>query len=49
MVDADEFAITLNQAHVAVTLLVATYNAIILYARERLLDTKWPDFLHVHS
>jgi len=30
MVDAGEFAIALNQAHVVVTLLVATYNAINL-------------------
>jgi len=36
MVDAEEFAIALNQAHVAVTLLVVTYNTINLFAHSRI-------------
>lgn len=46
MADAETFAVMLNKAHALVPLLVATYNAILAYARERLTATGWPDFLH---
>jgi len=50
MVDAGEFAIALNQAHVVVALLVATYNAINLFAHSRILaPTTWPNLLPVDS
>lgn len=47
MVDAEEFAIALNQAHVVVTLLVATYNAINLFAHARISAPAWPNLLPV--
>jgi len=47
MVDAGEFAIALNQAHVVVTLLVATYNAINLFAHSRISAPAWPKLLPV--
>ncbi len=47
MVDAEEFAIALNQAHVVVTLLVATYNAINLFAHARISAPAWPNLLTV--
>lgn len=48
MVDAEEFAMALNQAHVKVTLLVATYNAINLFAHPRILAFVWPNVLPAH-
>lgn len=45
MVDADEFALALNDAHVWVKSLVAAYNAINLFARSRISSTAWPDLL----
>jgi phytoene dehydrogenase-like protein len=48
MSDAAEFAIALNQAHVEVTLLVATYNAINLFAHSRISSPAWPNLLPVH-
>lgn len=47
MVDAEEFAMALNQAHVVVTLLVATYNAINLFAHLRIPAPAWPNLLPV--
>lgn len=47
MVDAEEFAIALNQAHVVVSLLVATYNAINLFANPRISAPAWPNLLQV--
>ncbi len=49
MVDAEKFALTLNQAHVSVTLLVATYNAINDYARKRISVAEWPGLLPVRE
>ena len=49
MVDTDEFAMALNQAHVVVTLLVATYNAINLFAHSRISVSEWPNLLPVSS
>jgi hypothetical protein len=48
MVDAEEFAIALNQTHAVVTLLVATYNAINLFAHSRILSPAWPNLLPLH-
>jgi hypothetical protein len=45
MADAEEFAIALNQAHIAVTLLVTTYNAINLFAHSRISSPAWPNLL----
>lgn len=45
MVDAEEFAMALNQAHVAVTSLVVAYNAINIFARSRISISAWPDLL----
>lgn len=49
MVDAEEFAIALNKAHVVVALLVTTYNAINLFAQARISAPAWPDLLPVGS
>lgn len=49
MIDAEEFAIALNKAHGVVTLLVATYNAINLFAHARISASAWPDLLPVGS
>lgn len=49
MADAEEFAIALNQAHVVVTLLIATYNAINLFAHSRISSHAWPNLLPVGS
>jgi hypothetical protein len=49
MVNAEEFVIALNQAHVAVALLVTTYNALNLFARSRISTSAWPDLLPVGS
>ena len=43
--DAEEFAIALNQAHSAVTLLVGAYNAMNHFARERIVSSSWPALL----
>ncbi len=43
--DAEEFAIVLNQAHEGVSLLVATYNAMNLYAFARFPVNEWPNAL----
>jgi hypothetical protein len=45
MADAEEFAMALNQAHAAVALLIATYNAINLYAHSRIPAPAWPNLL----
>ena len=45
MVDVKEFALALNSAHLAVQLLVATYNAINLFAKSRISATVWPQLL----
>jgi hypothetical protein len=47
MVDAEEFVIALNQAHVVVVLLVATYNAINVFAHARISAPAWPNLLPV--
>lgn len=47
MADAEEFAMALNQAHVLVTMLVATYNAINLFAHSRASALAWPHLLPV--
>lgn len=47
MVDAEEFAMALNQAHVVVTLLVVTYNAINIFAHLRIPASAWPNLLPV--
>ena len=49
MADAEEFAIALNQAHIVVTLLIATYNAINLFAHSRISSPAWPNLLPVSS
>ncbi|PKM13176.1 MAG: hypothetical protein CVV13_02525 [Gammaproteobacteria bacterium HGW-Gammaproteobacteria-3] len=49
MADAEEFAIALNQAHVAVTLLVANYNTINLFAHSRISAPVWPNLLPVSN
>jgi len=49
MVDAEEFAIALNQAHVVVALLVTTYNAINIFAHSRISSPAWPNLLPVGS
>ena len=45
MADAEEFAMALNKAHDAVTLLVATYNAINHFAHPRISAPAWPHLL----
>ena len=47
MVDAAEFAIALNQAHVVVPLLITTYNAINLFSHSRISVPAWPNLLPV--
>jgi hypothetical protein len=47
MADAEEFAQALNQAHVVVQWLLATYNAINLFARARISAAAWPNLLPV--
>lgn len=49
MVDTEEFAMVPNQAHVVVTFLVATYNAINLFAHSRISAPAWPNLLPVDS
>ena len=48
MLDVEEFVLALNQAHVAVTLLVATYNAINLFGHSRISSAAWPNLLLTH-
>ena len=43
--DPMEFVMALNQSHTGVTLLVATYNGINLFARLRVSVPEWPDLL----
>lgn len=45
MTDPEEFALALQKAHALIPLLVATYNAINRYARERLPAATWPQLL----
>jgi hypothetical protein len=45
MADAEEFAIALNQAHVAVTMLIAPYNAINFFVHSRISTPAWPNLL----
>ena len=45
MQDAEEFALALNQAHVEVALLIATYNAINQFAQSRVESAAWPRIL----
>jgi hypothetical protein len=45
MDDAEEFSLALNRAHVAVQLLVSTYNAVNVFARPRIPATTWPNLL----
>lgn len=47
MVNAEDFALALNSAHAAVQLLVATYNAINLFAHSRISAPVWPSLLPV--
>lgn len=49
MADAEEFATALNQAHAVVALLVATYNAINLFAHSRIPAPAWPNLLPAGS
>lgn len=46
MQDAEEFALALNQAHVEVALLIATYNAINQFAQSRVESATWPRILN---
>ena len=46
MQDAEEFALALNQAHVEVALLIATYNAINQFAQSRVESAAWPRILN---
>jgi len=45
MLDAEDFALALNRAHADVQLLVATYNAIHLFAHTRISAPAWPGLL----
>lgn len=49
MVDAEDFAMALNRAHVVVALLVAAYNAINLFAQSRVSAPAWPNLLPTDS
>lgn len=49
MADAEEFAMALNQAHAVVALLVATHNAINLFAHSRIPAPAWPNLLPAGS
>lgn len=45
MDNAEEFALALNSAHLAVQVLVSAYNALNLFVRSRISATAWPDLL----
>ena len=49
MVDAEEFAVALNTAHLAVQLLITAYNAINLFAHSRISSSEWPNLLSLNN
>jgi hypothetical protein len=49
VLEIEEFALALNNAHLSVQLLVTAYNTINIFANSRITASDWPKLLPANS